>query len=188
MRKSAHSALTGLAALAAVLVLFACGSEATSSEDNAPGTRSAATGAQQIDWLILSEADSGGTFEVDLYEHDIGMPDKKGSEVHLAGDDASSLRWRFAEKPDEFMLEWARVDGKLPFETDGLLGDPTTAAKVIELRGNSMGETTIVLELVERDPAKRGGDPAKRLEFSFSVSSEGDTGKQLYMPGGDQMP
>ncbi len=187
MRKFAHRALVGLVTLGAVLALSACGEGQGGSGDNAPA-RSVATGQQQLQWLALTEADAGQSFEVDLYEHDIGAPDKKGTEIHLESDDASSLRWRFAEKPDEFILEWARVDGKLPFETDGLLGDPTTGAKVIELRGNAAGETSVVFELVERDPAQRGGEPAKRLEFNFAVSSEGDTGKALYVPGGDQMP
>ena len=31
------------------------------------------------------------------------------------------------------------------------------------------GDTTLVLELVERDPANRTGDPAKRLEYTLDV-------------------
>ncbi len=61
------------------------------------------------------------------------------------------------------------MDGELAFETDGLIGDPTTAAKVLELRGSTQGETRVVLELVERDPARRTGEPAKRLEYTVRV-------------------
>ncbi len=88
---------------------------------------------------------------------------------------ASTLRWRFVQKPDPFYLEWARVDGKLAFETDGLIGDPTTAAKLLEFRGVvdtsriEGGEQIVIVELVERDPANRSGEPAKRLEFVFEV-------------------
>ncbi len=186
MRKLAHRGLIGLVALSAALTLGACGETQTSSA--ATGDRSSVTGQAQITYLILTEADAGKTFETPLYEYDIGLPDKKGSEIHLDGDDASSLRWRFAAKPDAFVLEWARVDGKVAFETDGLIGDPTTAAKVVEFRGNSNGETTVVFELVDRDPAQRGGEPAKRLEYTFAVTERGDTGKAVYVPGGDQMP
>lgn len=202
MRIIAHRSLIGLVAVSAALTLAACGesqtssavtgepaaSEASSVEADSDSGRSVATGQAQISYLILTEADAGKAFEVPIYDYDIGLPDKKGSEVHLDGDDASSLRWRFGAKPDTFIMEWAKVDGKIAFETDDLIGDPTTAAKVIELRGNAAGETTVVFELVDRDPEKRGGEPAKRLEYTFTVGERTDTGKKLYVPGGDQMP
>ena len=90
----------------------------------------------------------------------------------LEGDDASSLRWRFAEKPDPFLVEWYGVDDQIAFETDGLIGDPATASKVLEFRPSKIGETTFMLELVEQDPTKRTEPPAKRLEFTFSVCYE----------------
>ena len=46
------------------------------------------------------------------------------------------------------------------------------AAKVLEFGGNVMDQTDLILELVECDPAKRTGDPAKRLEHAFEVTFE----------------
>ena len=137
--------------------------------DQAP-VRSSATGMEQLTNLVLTEADAGPeVIRGEYYSYDIGLPDKKGTEIHLTGDDASTLRWRMAEKPDPQIMEWYAVDGKLAFETDGLVGDPTTAAKVLEFRGTKLGQTRVVLELVERDPAARTGEPAKRLEYTFDI-------------------
>ncbi len=133
------------------------------------GERSIATGRVQVGHVTLTEADAGRAIEVEYYDHDIGLPDKKGLEIFLSGDDASTLRWSMPVKPDSFMMEWHAVDGKLAFETDGLIGDPATAAKVLEFRATREGETRVVLELVERDPAARSGAPAKRLEYTFQV-------------------
>ena len=150
--------------LAALSLLAACG-----DTDAGASHRSAATGKTQVGALLLTEADAGGRFEIEVFVHDIGLPDKKGLEIQLAGDDASTLRWRFAERPDALLMEWYAVDGALAFETDGLLGDPTAAAKIVELRALAVGEVTAVFELVERDPAARTGEPAKRLDYTFDI-------------------
>ena len=150
--------------LAALSLLSACGDTDAGASD-----RSAATGKTQVEALLLAEADAGGRFEIEVFVHDIGLPDKKGLEIQLAGDDASTLRWRFAERPDALLMEWYAVDGALAFETDGLLGDPTAAAKIVELRALAVGEVTAVFELVERDPAGRTGEPAKRLDYTFAI-------------------
>ncbi len=151
-------------ALAALSLLAACGDgDATASG------RSAATGKAQVERILLTEADAGGRLEIEVFVHDIGLPDKTGLEIQLAGDDASTLRWRFAEQPDALLMEWFAVDGALAFETDGLLGDPTAAAKLVELRALAVGEVTAVFELVERDPAARSGEPAKRLDYTFEI-------------------
>ena len=167
MRPMRRRRILSLVVISAVTVLTACG-EAIPGDPQSSG-RSIATGAEQIDHLLLTEADAGRVIEAEMYVYDIGLPDKKGIEVQLEGDDGSTLRWSFAEKPDSLIMEWYGVDGQLAFETDGLIGNPATATKVLELRGNARGDTAIVLELVERDPAKRSGEPAKRLAFTFNV-------------------
>ncbi len=144
-------------------------SDAATQAGSGSGGRSAVTGREQIANLVLTEEDTGRLIEAPFFRHDIGQPDQKGVEIKLSGDDSSTLRWRMAELADPLIMEWHAVDGKLAFETDGLLGDPATAAKLVELRGNSMGEATFVFELVEGDPAKRTGPPAKRLEFMFTI-------------------
>ncbi len=167
-------------AMAAIVAVAACGEGGTSAPTGAEpdaateagsgsGTRSSITGREQIANLVLTEEDAGRLIEASFFRHDIGQPDQKGVEIKLSGDDSSTLRWRMAVLADSLIMEWYGVDGKLAFETDGLLGDPTTAAKLVELRGNSIGEATFVFELVERDPAKRTGPPAKRLEFMFTI-------------------
>ena len=160
----------------ALIFLAACGqvesatavSNASSDHDASTG-RSSVTGYAAFDHLELTEADAGRVIEVEYYEYDIGLPDKKGMLLRLSGDDASTLRWSMPKKPDPFMMDWYAVDGKLAFETDELVGDPATAAKVLEFRATKEGETRVVLELVERDPAKRSGAPAKQLEYTFQV-------------------
>ncbi len=160
--------------LTGLTVLVACGEDtgaagATTDTTGDASGRSAATGRAQLKITRLTEADAGGTFEITVFVHDIGLPDKKGLEIQLEGDDASALRWRFAEKPDALLMEWYAVNGALAFETDGLLGDPARASKTIELRGLAVGEVTAVFELVERDPAARTGEPVKRLEYTFVI-------------------
>ncbi len=163
----------GMAALASLAALVACGAEGETSE------ASGATATQQIqddqrqtvvDHQVLTEADAGELIVTHRYQWELDNPDKKGTEIHLPGDDDSTLRWRFAKKPDNAVMEWHKVDGLPAFETDGLIGDPTTAAKVLEFRANVHDQTNLILELVERDPAKRTGDPAKRLEYMFEVT------------------
>ncbi len=144
-------------------------------------TRSVVTGHEQLGYMVLTEADAGNVFEISQFVYDLGLPDKKGLEIHLTGDDASRLRWRFAEKPDALLMEWAKVDGQPAFETAGLIGDPATAAKVLEFRGSVEGETRVVLELVERDPSDRNGLPAKRLEYTFQITHA--DAQLLGMPG-----
>ncbi len=68
------------------------------------------------------------------------------------------------------MMEGYKVDGALAFETDGLIGNPATAAKLLEMRPASRGETSFALELVERDPALRSDPPARRLEYTFKIA------------------
>ncbi len=144
-------------ALAALAALGACGGTAVGVE---VGQISGATGIPVTEAdLFLTEADAGRVSEATTFQVDIGAPDKKGVILTLEGDDASSLRWRFAEKPDLFLVEWYRADDRLAFETGDLIGDPVTAKKVLELRPIRVGETAFVLELVERDPADRGGEP-----------------------------
>ena len=156
--------------LVAAMGLASCGEAgggAPADSDEGP-KRSAATGAEQISNVVLTEADATkDLLEVEYYSYDIGLPDKKGLEIMLTGDDASTLRWRIAQKPDALIMEWYAVDGKLAFETDGLVGDPTTAAKVLEFRCGKKGPAPMVLELVELDPAERSAQPAKRLEYNF---------------------
>lgn len=163
MRAISQRLMLGLIPILVLAVLNACG--------EGESARSAATGGEQIVHQVLTEADAGKLIETPYFSYDIGLPDQKGLEIELAGDDESTLRWRFGQKPDQFILEWYAVDGQLAFETDGLIGDPTTAAKVLEFRGAGKGETSLVLELVERDPSKRGDQPAKRLEYFFEVGS-----------------
>ncbi len=163
-------------AVAALTVLVACG-EGGSATSVAGETdisrRSSATFLPMEANQVLTEADAGKVIETERFIWDIGLLDKKGTEIILEGDDASTLRWRIAEKPDPFHLDWVKVDGEPAFETDGLVGDPTTAAKVLEFHGQAEGgPTRVVLELVERDPAKRTGPPAKRLEYTFQIIRE----------------
>ncbi len=157
--------------LVGVVALGACGEAADGGgpADEA-GARSIVTGREQLTHQIITEADAGTLVETPWFCFDLGLPDRKGMELHLTGDDASTLRWRFAQKPDPLFLEWAKVDGGPPFETDGLIGDPTEAAKVLEFRGSGFGRTSLVVELVERDPAARTGAPAQRLEFPVEVA------------------
>lgn len=63
----------------------------------------------------------------------------------------------------------ASRSGRPAFETDGLIGDLATAANLLEFRGNTQGQTRMVAELVERDPSKPTGPPAKRLECQFEM-------------------
>ena len=167
MREICWRGFVTLAALATLALLVACGATTTGEE---PGQFSVATGrmATEAD-LVLTEADAGRVIDAPTFQADIGLMDKKGVVLMLDGDDASSLRWRFAEKPDPFLVEWYAVDDQLAFETGDLIGDPATAAKVLEFRPFAIGDTTFVLELVEQDPANRTGDPAKRLEYTFAV-------------------
>ena len=167
MRESCWRGGIALAALATLAVLVACGATTTGEE---PGQFSVATGrmAAEAD-LVLTEADAGRVIDTPTFQADIGLLDKQGVVLRLDGDDASSLRWRFAEKPDPFLVEWYKVNDQLAFETGDLIGDPATAAKVLEFRPFAIGDTTFVLELVEQDPANRTGDPAKRLEYTFAV-------------------
>ena len=177
--------MAGAAIVAASLLAAACGEGADApgaAEDESPA-RSLATGRQQSENLVLTETDAGQAIEIPIYNYDIGLPYKKGPELELTGDDASTLRWAFVQKPDALFVEWAKVDGQLAFETDGLIGDPTTAAKVLEFRGSAAGQTTIVLELVERDPVRRAAEPAKRLEYTFEVGVHDDTGRLQAFPG-----
>ncbi len=168
--------LIALLAVVALTLLAACGeggSDQSVTSETDLTRRSAATFLPLEANQVLTEADAGKVIVTERFIWDIGLFDKKGTEIILEGDDASSLRWRFAEKPDAFHLEWIKVDGEPAFETDGLLGDPTTAAKVLEFHGQAEGGTTkVVLELVERDPARRTGEPAKRLEYTFQIIRE----------------
>lgn len=164
--------------LLAISALAACGEEAEGGE-----ARAVFTGALAPEQDVLTEADAGRVIDIDYFEYDIGLPDKKGTEISLEGDDTSELRWRFAEKPDSLFLEWYAVDGQLAFETGDLIGDPSTAAKLLEFRGVGRGETQVVVELVERDPAARSEQPVKRLAFSFSVHTTGQTGQPYQCTG-----
>ncbi len=167
MRDIGRRGCTALAALATLTLLVACGATTTGEE---PGQFSVATGRMVTEAdLILTEADAGTIIEAPTFQADIGLLDKQGVMLRLDGDDAWSLRWRFASKPDPLLVEWHKVDDQLAFETGDLIGDPATAAKVLEFRPSTIGDTTFVLELVEQDPANRAGDPAKRLEYTFAV-------------------
>ncbi len=170
MRAIGRRRILGLVAIAALAALGACGGSVVGEE---VGQISAATARVMTEAdLLLTEADAGGVIEAPTFEIDIGLPDRKGVLLTLEGDDASNLRWRFAEKPDPFLVEWYGVDDRLAFETGDLIGDPATAKKVLEFRPSTVGETSFVLELVERDPAMRSGEPVKRLEYTFSVCYE----------------
>ena len=166
------------AALVGLAVLGACG--AASSADGEAGdgetVRSSATGRVLPKNTVLTEADAGQPIEVARYIYDIGLPDKKGLEIRLTGDDASTLRWRFVDKPDPLLMEWHAVDGAPAFETDGLLGNPTSASKLLEFRATGVGEGVLAFELVEQAPSgpKRTGPPAKRLEFPFKAFWQDD--------------
>ncbi len=167
--------MLALGAVLIVAVLSACGEvEGTAAGgEREVGQFSVATGIRikEAD-VILTEADAGKIIETPTFHADIGDLDKKGVVLTLEGDDASSLRWRFAEKPDPFLVEWYGVDGLPAFETDGLIGDPATATKVLEFRPSKIGDTSFMLELVEQDPTKRTDPPAKRLEYTFAVCYE----------------
>ena len=168
--------LIGVGVLVAAMALAACGegTATVATDGSASGGRSTATGDEQIQWQIVTEEDAGpDIIETEYYLADIGLPDKKGMEIHLTGDDSSTLRWRFAQQPETFVMEWVKVDGVAAFETSGLIGDPTTAAKILEFHGNAAADTTIIFELVEIDPAMRTGEPAKRLEYNFRVLAPG---------------
>ncbi len=155
--------------LLAIFLLPACGEGGEA--------RSAFSGAVAAQHEVLTEADAGRVIDIDYFEYEIGLPDKKGTEIRLEGDDTSELRWRFAEKPDALFLDWYAVDGQLAFETGDLIGDPSTATKLLEFRGAGRGETQVVVELVERDPAARSEQPVKRLAYTFSVHTTAETGQ-----------
>ncbi len=175
MRAIGRPRMLAMSAFLIAAVLSACGEGegAAGGGESEVGRFSVATGIRikEAD-LFLTEADAGTTINTPTFIADIGDLDKKGVMLTLEGDDASSLRWRFAEKPDPFLVEWYGVDDRLAFETDGLIGDPATATKVLEFRPSKIGETTFMLELVEQDPTKRTEPPVKRLEFTFSVCYE----------------
>ena len=166
---TAGSPLRLAAAAVALAAVVACGEGSPSAGQSDANGRSAATLREQLGHTLLTEADAGTPIEIERFIYDIGLPDRKGLEVQLSGDSAATLRWRFVEKPDPLVIEWFAVDGQPAFETDGLIGDPSRAAKLLEFHGGSAGTGTLVFELVERDPAKRTGPPAKRLEFPFEV-------------------
>ena len=169
MRAIGRRRMLGLVAISAVAVLTACG-EAGATADDDDGVIYSTVRPRLVQHMLLTEADAGKVIELEVFVVSILEPNKKGTEIELTGDDASSLRWRFAEKPDPWVVEWVKVDGQDAFETDGLIGDTATAAKLLELHGIGRGETSLVLELVEMDPAKRTGEPAKRLKYSFSLA------------------
>ncbi len=170
MRAIGRRRVLGLAGVFALAALGACGESVVGQ---GVGQISVATGKVMTEAdVVLTEADAGRVIEAPTFLHDIGLPDKKGVLLTLEGDDASSLRWRFAEKPDPFVVEWYAVDDRLAFETGDLIGDPATAKKVLEFRPATIGETAFVVELVERDPADRVGAPVKRLEYAFSTCME----------------
>ena len=167
MRAIERRRMLGLLALSSLAALGACGESVVGDE---PGQYSVATGKMVTDAdLLLTEADAGTTINAPTFQADIGALDKKGVMLTLEGDDASSLRWRFATKPDPFLVEWYKVNEVLAFETGDLIGDPAIATKVLEFRPVKVGDTSFVLELDERDPASRTGEPAKRLEYTFAV-------------------
>ena len=171
MRMIHGRAFLGALALAGLVAAAACGEGAPGAQttESDGSTRSVATGRVQRDAHVITEADAGTLIQTEHYVYDIGLPDRKGMLLMLTGDDASTLRWRFAQKPETLVLEWYAVDGELAFETDGLVGSPATAAKTLEFRGNIRGTTNFLLELVELDPADRAGEPARRLEYSVQV-------------------
>ncbi len=159
--------MLGLFAVSSLAVLGACGESVVGDQ---PGQFSVATGKMVTDAdLFLTEADAGKTINTPTFQADIGALDKKAVILTLEGDNASSLRWRFATKPDPFLVEWHKVNDQLAFETGDLIGDPAIATKVLEFRPTKVGDTSFVLELDERDPANRTGAPAKRLEYTFAV-------------------
>ena len=177
-RLPGRRAFLGGVVLAGLVALAACGEGGADGQTEESASRSAATGREQLDYQLLTEADAGtDLIEARIFWVDIGLPDQKGTVIRLSGDDGSTLRWRLAQAPDPFLMEWAKIDGRPAFETDELLGDPATAAKEVELRGNVEGETTVVFELVERDPALRTAEPARRLEFNFQI-----VGKENVIP------
>ena len=163
MRPLSRRRIVGLLAISPIAVLGACGEDDQSVYSPVGRKRS-------VQHTLLIESDAGSVIETEIFAYSLLEPDKKGTEIELTGDDASSLRWRFATKPDPTVFAWVKVDGQDAFETDGLIGDPATAAKLLEFHGIGAGETSVLLELVEMDPAKRTGEPAKRLEYTFTVT------------------
>ena len=174
-------ALPGIIAAGVIVAMTACGEGAAGPSDDA--TISKTTGFTIGKQPVFTESDAGRVIETDWFEYDLGLPNKKGPRIQLSGDDASTLRWRFAQKPDPLILEWHAVDGALAFETGDLIGDPATAAKMLEFRGTVGGETDLILELVDRDPAERLGAPAKRLTYTFRVLVKSTTGNTYKAPG-----
>ncbi len=155
--------LVGALALACAAFALACGGDV--GVERTPGPNGVVSGIG----VVLTAADTDRTIEIPVFPWDLNRPGEKGLLLRLAGEDASSLRWRFAEKPSTAVFEWHAVDDRLAFETDGLIGDPATAPKLLEFRGNGVGEGTIVVELVERDPADRAKPPAERLTYHIRV-------------------
>ncbi len=157
------------------IALVACGEGAPTALSAVAAPVSAESASDAIEFMrgramgYLTEADAGGVIETPVFEHDLNVMDKVGLLLELAGDDASTLRWRFAEKPAATFFEWFGVDGVAAFETDGLIGDPATATKVLEFRPIAVGPMTAVFELVQQDSALRTGPPAERLTFNFEV-------------------
>ncbi len=165
--------MLGLAAAAAGCGDDSAGSAGSVGTDTVNFEVTAPTGPDSIESLraraqyYLTEADAGRLIETIVFRVDLLDREKVGVLIELEGDDASTLRWRFAEKPPAHLVEWFGVDGVPAFETDGLIGDPTTATKVLEIRAVAVARVPIVFELVERDPALRTGPPAKQLTFDF---------------------
>ena len=168
--------MVGLLAISAVVILNFCGQGESAEQASTTGpeglAHSAVTGREQLAHQILTEAGAGeNTIEVPWFQYDIGLWDQKGTEIHLSGDDASTLALalhRQAGSQDSGC--GTRWYGELAFETDGLIRDPTTSTKILEFRGNALGQTTLVLELGELDPARRTSPPDKRLECRFEVT------------------
>ncbi len=155
--------LLGALALSITALAAACGGDVDAQRT--PGPNDSVTGIG----LVLTAADTARTIEVPIFDWDLNRPDEKGLLLRLTGEEASSLRWRFAEKPRASVLQWHSVGDRLAFETDGLIGDPATAAKTLEFRGSGVGEATIAVELVERNPADRAEPPSERLTYHIRV-------------------
>ncbi len=176
-RRAASIAAAVLLTLGLAGVATGCGADSAETDSagtdsiifevTARGTPDPIESLRRRAQVYLTEADAGRVIEVLVFRVDLLDRDKVGVLIELTGDDASTLRWRFAEKPAATFFEWFGVDGVLAFETDGLIGDPTTATKVLELRAVAVATLPITFELVERDPARRTGPPAKQLTFTF---------------------
>ena len=157
------------------VALVACGESSPTAVSVAEAPVAATTVSETIESMrgramaYLTEADASGAIETPVFVHDLNVMDKVGLLLELAGDDASPLRWRFAEQPPAHLIEWFGVDGVPAFETDGLIGDPMTATKVLELRPVAVGAVAAVFELVQQDAARRTDPPAKQLTFNFEV-------------------